>query len=128
MPRRRRVNNTRQRGGAAYDGSPLLKPTDSAYRILDHILTLHPNSHLTIPALVREILGTSEASDSGMEVECAIRDNVSGGTLCLKAGVLWPTRLAFDIMGELPVKINPATQYKATELRLGSRRTGVRPA
>lgn len=76
-------------------GETLLAALDDsrAIQVLDYVLALHPERHLTIPALVEAVLDKDSPDfGCGSELECAIRDYVSEGVLRLNAGEVWPTR------------------------------------
>lgn len=105
MPRRRRGNH--QCGGAVSDFPPLdhLDPEWARHAVLELVLALHPQRHLTIPALVSSMLDLPECG--GAELERAVRDCVGEGFLWLKRGHLWPTLLALESKGGRLMGLTP---------------------
>ncbi len=69
--------------------------------VLDYVLALHPQQHLTIPVLVREMQAGAFDFGEGSEFECAIRDCVSEGLIEVEGGRLWPTQLVLEAEGSV---------------------------
>ena len=88
-PRARRSSH--QNAGPKRSLFQLDRPSTKGARhaVVNLVLALHPDDHLTIPDLVRSLLGASEPA--GAELECAVRDLVSEGLLSIKRSRLWPT-------------------------------------
>lgn len=59
--------------------------------VIDHVLVLHPGTHLTIPALVGEILASYTGFLSGDEFERAVRDLVCAGSLRCEGSRVFPS-------------------------------------
>jgi hypothetical protein len=59
--------------------------------VVDHVLILHPATHLTIPALVGEILAGCADFAPEDEFERAIRDLVCAGGLYCERGCVFPS-------------------------------------
>jgi hypothetical protein len=59
--------------------------------VIDHVLVLHPKTHLTIPALVGEILAGCTDFSPGDELERAVRDLVCAGSLYCEGGCVFPS-------------------------------------
>jgi hypothetical protein len=64
--------------------------------VLDYVLVLHPQQHLTIPVLIREMQAGALDFGEGPELECAIRDCVGDQLIEIEGGRLWPTQLALE--------------------------------
>ena len=60
--------------------------------VLRYVIALHRSGkHLTIPALVRELIDDAEGISGGTKLECAVRDLDRDGFLCCRTGLLHPT-------------------------------------
>lgn len=59
--------------------------------VIDHVLILHPETHLTIPGLVGEILAGCADFSPGGEFERAVRDLVCAGSLRCEGGRVFPS-------------------------------------
>jgi len=57
---------------------------------------------LTIPALVQEMIDDMGGDDSGVALECAVRDLDCEGLVSCRKGRIFPTADGFQINGESP--------------------------
>lgn len=64
--------------------------------VLSHVLSLHPLTHLTIPALVQEVIARFRPGDEGRDLESAIRDLTMAGLLICANGLVVPSETALQ--------------------------------
>ena len=72
----------------------LSREDNIAYKevVLRYVIALHRASkHLTIPALVGELIDDAENLAGGAKLECAVRDLDRDRLLCCQKGLIHPT-------------------------------------
>jgi hypothetical protein len=78
------------------DSAPEAEGARAERAVLDHVLTLHPD-HLTIPALVQDMVAGCIGFGDGAELERAIVELTGRGLLRIQSGLVAPTRAALDL-------------------------------
>lgn len=91
LPIRHRDDSPPQ--SAAASPGPEAEGARAARAVLDHVLTLHPD-HLTVPALVQDMVAGCIGFTGGAELERAIAQLIGAGLLSVQRGLVVPTGAA----------------------------------
>lgn len=105
LPMRHRDDSPPEPAGAG--SAPETGGARAARAVLDHVLTLHPD-HLTIPALVQDMVAGCIGFEDGAELEGAIVRLAGRGLLSLQRGLVVPTGAALDVDFPATLAVLPA--------------------